>query len=122
MVFGKKKKETKKEATPETPDLVVPVQPQPVVQQPVAQPQHMGMPGFVPDQPQPVVQQPVPQPQPVVYQQPIAPIVQPTTPPPALQPRDWFKVQAAEEIGDGLYRYVLVTNKNLGEIGGTYEV
>lgn len=101
-MFGKKKKATKEAPAPEVPDIQVPTEPM--------QPAHVGMPGFVPDAPQPVQQQPVPAPQPA------------PTPASVPEVKDWFKVEAAEILADGNFRYVLTTSKPLGEIGGTYDL
>lgn len=117
-MFGKKKKETPKaEPAPEVPDLVVNTEP--------VQPQHVGMPGFVPDAPQPV-QQPAATPVPVApaaapapQAPPLAPAVAPA---PAPAVKEWYQVQAAEQLSDGMYRYVLISSRPIGEVGGIYDI
>jgi len=99
----------------------------------------MGMPGFTEDVQQPVSQSPnplaLPSQEPVapevsvvnraqvaqVAPAPVAPVAQEPVAPAPVE-KEWYTVQAAELIGEGLYRYILTTNKVLGDIGGTYEL
>jgi len=91
---------------PETPDLVV--------ERPAA---NMGMPGFVED---PVAPEPAP------VAAPVAPVVAPVAPAPVAPApvapvvKDEYQIVGAEMLPEGLFRYVIVTNKHLGEVGGVY--
>jgi len=131
-MFGKKAKKEEPVVTPsyEQPDLVV------------QQPQHIGMPGFVEDAPVAPAPKPAPKPAPVAPEPalaiatPVAPEPKPAPKPAPVAPepalaipepapevsveRDWYTVFAAELIKEGVYRYVITTNKPLGEVGGTY--
>lgn len=109
MVFGKKKK-VEEQKKPVEPDLVVPQGEVPDIEQNVEttnvqpQQQYVGMPGFVPENKtaqQPVIQQPVQK--------------------PMIKQKEQFQIIAAELVGEGVYRYVLLTNKALGEVGEVYD-
>jgi len=122
-MFGKNKTTKKGEEKPvgalaiqETPDLVVPN----------PSPQSIGMPGFTADS------EPVQSPDTQVTQAvapnplqvaPQAPAPAPVAPAPAPAPaiKEQYQIVAAELLPEGLYRYVVVTNKNLGEVGGVYD-
>ena len=130
-MFGKNKTTKKGEEKPvgalaiqETPDLVVPN----------PSPQSIGMPGFTADSepvqsPDTQVTQAVaPNPLQVAPQAPVPAPVAPVAPAPAPAPvvpapavKEQYQVVAAELLPEGLYRYVIVTNKNLGEVGGVYD-
>jgi len=127
-MFGNKKSikkvAAKKAAEAETPDLVVPIEQE--------VPKNMGMPGFTADpEPEKVVSptpEPVAQPTeaPAVSPLATAPAPAPVAPAPAPAPEpvveEEYQVVAAELMSEGLYRYVIITNKNLGEIGGVYKI
>lgn len=118
-MFGKKqvkKVEEKPVAVPttsETPDLIV-------------QKPNMGMPGFHSDE--------APQTMPAHTETGIpgfgsigAPVaekqatVAAPTPAPVPEVKEQYQIIAAEVVGEGLIRYTIVTNKNLGEVGGVYD-
>jgi len=110
-MFGpkKSKKEEVKPATIaaalETPDLVIPNPNQ-------ESPQTVGMPGFTAD----------PEPAKAPVQSPDSQAINAEAiKTPASAPKKQYQIVAAEIMPDGLYRYVIVTNKNLGEVGGVYE-
>lgn len=113
-MFGNKKVQKKKVEEPESPDLVV------------------GMPGFTSAQDKteagipgfgsigsPLPQTPVAQEQTTVAKAVAAPV--PEFPVPE-EPTCQYQVLGAELVQDGLYRYTIVTNKNIGEVGGVYEM
>ena len=108
-MFGKKSTKKVEEVVPETADLVV------------EQPKTIGMPGFTEDVatapvPAPVVA-PVSVPAPIVAPEPVvapAPVV-------ASVAKEQYQIIGAELLPEGLYKYIIVTNKNLGEVGGVYD-
>jgi len=122
-MFGNKKI---KKVEVETPDLVV-------------ENPNMGMPGFTSDKspqimpvktetgipgfgsiaaPAPVVKEQVvvAAPAPVVKEQVVV-----AAPAPVSEIEEQYQIIAAELLPEGLFRYVIITNKNLGEVGGIYE-
>lgn len=121
MVFGKAKaiKKEKTEEVEEQPDLV---EDNPSVEEvkeevnaPESSPQqnYVGMPGFVPYHQVPA-QTPATPAVPVAPKPPVAPTPQPEV-------VNQYQVVGTELVGEGVYRYVLLTNKKLGEIGEVYE-
>jgi hypothetical protein len=138
MVFGKRKKvkeeKMNNEEVQEVPDLVVDNPNVPDIEQKVEtkpvepKQEYVGMPGFVPENqpapqpaPQPVPAQtapvPVAQPSPVTVAQPAQNAPAPTPP----KPTEQFQVVGAELVGEGVYRYILLTNKKIGEVGEVYD-
>ena len=118
-----KKVEAKPEAVPTTPDLIV------------QKPNTVGMPGFTEDPvapaPAPVAEAPAPISNPLAV--PVAeptPVVAPAPAPVAPAPvaeapapvKDQYQIVSAEMIPEGMYRYVIVTNKVLGDVGGVYDI
>ena len=122
-MFGKNNKEENKapgalSIQDNTPDLEVP--------------RNMGMPGFVEDKPAPAAA-PAPKPVSAPVAAPIpapaaiapAPAVAPAALAKAVEdpkPQEQYQVVGAEMLPDGLYKYVIVTNKALGEVGGIYKL
>ena len=121
-MFGNQNKKVKPLPMAEdTPDLVVAAIGSPDVKQ------HVGMPGFTED----AVQAPEivakPTPVPVAKLEPLPPAPEPVakpTPVPVAKPepvKEQYQIMGAEVLQDGLFRYVIITNKNIGEVGGVYE-
>ena len=102
-MFGTRKPVEKTVAVEETPDLVMPV--------------NAGMPGFVED--------PVPAKAPAKSKAKpkVAPLeVAPVAPEPVVEAKEQYQVAGAELLENGLYRYIVITNKKLGEVGGVYDM
>ncbi len=119
-MFGKQIK-TPETKVSEVPDLVI------------QRPNTVGMPGFTEDpitaeetvkasQPAPVAPEPAPVAKPAPVAPKPAPVVKQEPLPPAPAPmKEQYQVVSIELLQDGLFRYVIITNKNLGEVGGVYE-
>lgn len=144
-IKGKQANTDKPIPQPEVADLEVPSNEAPEVVPGFEQPQHIGMPGFTPDKPSQPVEQPkpvmekvnqpsvepkletynpvtpgIPQPQDVVPEVPqLQPVVH-EVPQPVVPVQGIYKVVGIEEIQEGVFKYVLITNKHLGDIGKEY--
>lgn len=106
-MFGTKKTTKKEEevrpVTPEKADLVI------------QQPETIGMQGFTQDAPAPA-----PEPAPIPVPTPMSVPIKGPEPTPKV--KEQYQVIAAELLSEGTYRYVIVTNKNIGEVGGVYDI
>lgn len=113
MAFGKKKVAEKEPAEPveQKPDLVVDNPEVPDVQEEVSTdkvqpaPGYVGVPGFTPDKP-------------ATSAAPVAPAAKPVPEP---QVKEQYQIISAELVGEGLYRYTVVCNKSIGEVGEIYD-